>query len=69
MTDRALGTRRNTGLFLMAVGVLLLLCAIGLTLSEVTTLIAQVRSVVFITGIAALITGAIFYLLARSGPR
>ena len=66
MTDRAPGTRRNAGAFFMAIGVALLLCSIGLTLSEVTTSIARVRSVVFVAGLVALAVGAIFYGLART---
>lgn len=50
----------------MAIGVALLLFFIILSLGEVTITVAGVRSVVFIAGIAALVVGAVFYLLARS---
>jgi hypothetical protein len=68
MTDRAPGTRRNTGLVLMAIGVALLLFFIVLSIGEITPLIAWVGGVVFIAGIAALAAGAVFYMLARSRP-
>ena len=66
MAERAPGTRRNAGLFLMACGVVFLLFSMALTLSEVTTFIAQVRIVVLIAGLTALAAGAILYGLARS---
>ena len=66
MTNRAPGTRRNRGLVLMAIGVACLLFFIVLSLSEATTSVARVRIVVSIVGIAAVATGAVLYMLARS---
>ncbi len=66
MADRAPGTRRNRGLILMAIGVGCLLFFIVLSLSEDTTSVAQVRIVMSIVGIAALVAGAVFYMLAKS---
>jgi amino acid transporter len=69
MTDRAPGARRNAGLVLMAVGVAFLLFSIVLSLGEATTSDARVSSMALIIGIAALGTGLVFYMLARSRTR
>ncbi len=66
MTDRAPGTWRNRGLVLMAIGVGFLLLFIVLSLGATTTSGARVRAVVSIVGIAAVATGAVLYMLARS---
>ena len=50
----------------MAIGVACLLFFIVLSLSEATTSVARVRIVVSIVGIAAVATGAVLYMLARS---
>ena len=66
MTERPLGTFRNTGLALMAIGVVCLLFIPVLSLRGVTTAVAQVSGVLLIAGVAALAAGGVFYVLARS---
>ena len=68
MTERAPGTFRNTGLALMALGVVCLLFIPVLALRGVTTAVAQASSVLLVAGIAALAAGGVFYVLARSKP-
>ncbi len=68
MTERAPGTFKNTGLALMAIGVVCLLLVTVLSLRGATTAVAQASGVLLIAGIAALAAGGVFYVLARSKP-
>ncbi len=66
MNDRISGIRKNTGLVLMTVGIASLIVFVLLSLGEVTTVVAWVSRLALITGLVTFVTGAGFYLLARS---
>lgn len=53
---------------LMALGVVLMLVFVGLSLGEVTTAITRASNVVLVAGIATFVAGAVFYALARTRP-
>lgn len=67
-SDRPLGTRRNRGKALMAIGIVLLLLFTVLSLGEITNKVARVNTIVLIAGLVSLAFGAFFYAIARN-PR
>ena len=50
----------------MALGMILMLVCIALTISEMSSWLVQARNVVFVVGAAMLIAGVGFYMLARA---